>query len=357
MKAMPTQTPFLNYADFDRLWDAFHSGPDAPTGQLFMGVRTTGIYCRPGCPARQPKRTNVRFFATASAAERSGFRACKRCHPNEIQPNPKLAVVESACRYIDEHYEDDVRLDALADALGVSTQTLHRTVREVLGITPRVYARERRLNQFRDELRNGSDVSRAIYGAGFSSPSRVYERAGDDLGMTPAQYRRGAPQEMIQVALGPSPFGVVGVGRTGAGICSIRLGNSPDDVLAAITAEFPHAEIALVEADPDLERIVQHVVAGTSIADLPLDLRGTAFQRKVWTELRRIPRGERRSYQQIATQVGSPRAVRAVANACGANPTALAVPCHRVVRSDGGLGGYRWGADRKQTILALEASA
>jgi AraC family transcriptional regulator of adaptative response/methylated-DNA-[protein]-cysteine methyltransferase len=352
--AMTMSTSVLNYADFDGLWTAFHSGPDAPTGQLFMGVRTTGIYCRPGCPARQPKRTNVRFFATASAAERAGFRSCKRCHPNELQPNPKLAMVESACRYIDENYEDDVRLEALADALGVSSQTLQRTFREVIGITPRVYARERRLDQFRDELRSGSDVSRAIYGAGFSSPSRVYERAGDDLGMTPAQYRRGAPSETIRVALGRSPFGIVGVGRTGAGICSIRLGDTPDDVLSAITTEFPHAEIALVEADPDLDLIVAHVVAGTSIVDLSLDLRGTAFQRKVWTELRRIPRGEQRTYQQIAEQVGSPRSVRAVANACGANPTALAVPCHRVVRSDGALGGYRWGVERKRVILTLE---
>jgi AraC family transcriptional regulator of adaptative response/methylated-DNA-[protein]-cysteine methyltransferase len=263
-------------------------------------------------------------------------------------------MVESACRYIDENYEDDVRLEALADALGVSSQTLQRTFREVIGITPRVYARERRLDQFRDELRSGSDVSRAIYGAGFSSPSRVYERAGDDLGMTPAQYRRGAPSETIRVALGRSPFGIVGVGRTGAGICSIRLGDTPDDVLSAITTEFPHAEIALVEADPDLDLIVAHVVAGTSIVDLSLDLRGTAFQRKVWTELRRIPRGEQRTYQQIAEQVGSPRSVRAVANACGANPTALAVPCHRVVRSDGALGGYRWGVERKRVILTLE---
>jgi AraC family transcriptional regulator, regulatory protein of adaptative response / methylated-DNA-[protein]-cysteine methyltransferase len=352
--AVTMTTSALDYADFDGLWTAFHRGADAPLGQLFMGVRTTGIYCRPGCPARQPKRTNVRFFATASAAERSGFRACKRCHPNELQPNPKLAMVESACRYIDEHYDDDVRLEALADALGVSTQTLQRTFREVIGISPRVYARERRLDQFRDELRGGSDVSQAIYGAGFSSPSRVYERAGGDLGMTPAQYRRGAPEEAIRVALGQSPFGIVGVGRTEAGICSIRLGDSPDDVLSAITSELPHAEIALVESDPDLDRIVAHVVAGTSITDLSLDLRGTAFQRKVWTELRRIPRGEQRTYQQIAEQVGSPRSVRAVANACGANPTALAVPCHRVIRSDGTLGGYRWGVERKQAILTLE---
>ena len=220
-----------------------------------------------------------------------------------------------------------------------------------------MYARERRLDQFRDELRSGSEVSRAIYGAGFSSPSRVFERAGEDLGMSPATYRRGGSSERLEVALGQSPFGVVGVGRTGLGICSVRLGDSPDDVLASIKAELPQAEITLVEADSDLDRIVGHVVDGTAIADLALDLRGTAFQRKVWTELRRIPRGERRTYQQVAERIGSPKAVRAVASACAANPTALAVPCHRVVRTDGGLGGYRWGVERKQAILNLEKSA
>lgn len=353
---MHTATQIPNYANFDHLWDAFHSDANAPLGQLFMGVRTTGIYCRPGCPARQPKRSNVRFFATANAAERAGFRACKRCHPNDVQPDPRLAIVEAACRYIDEHYDEDVRLESLAEALSVSTQTLQRTFRAVIGISPRVYARERRLDQFRDELRQGSDVSRAIYGAGFSSPSRVYERAADDLGMTPARYRRGGEAQQLRVALGRSPFGIVGIGRTEAGICSVRLGDAPDDVLSTIQAEFPRAQVTLVERDHDLDRIIDHVVAGTSIADLPLDLRGTAFQRKVWTELRRIPRGERRSYAEIARQVGSPRAVRAVANACGANPTALAVPCHRVVRSDGALGGYRWGIDRKQAILNLERS-
>jgi AraC family transcriptional regulator of adaptative response/methylated-DNA-[protein]-cysteine methyltransferase len=347
----------LNYADFDHLWDTFHQPEHAPLGQLFMGVRTTGIYCRPGCPARQPKRSNVRFFATANAAERAGFRACKRCHPSDLTPDPKLAVVEAACRYIDEHFEDDVRLDALAAAIGVSSQTLQRTFRDVIGISPRVYARERRLDQFRDELRQGSDVSRAIYGAGFSSPSRVYERVEDDLGMTPARYRRGGLDQAMRVALGQSPFGVIGVGRADSGICSVRLGDTPDDVLAAISAEFPNADITLVEADPDLDRIIDHVVTGTSIADLPLDLRGTAFQRKVWTELRRIPRGQTRSYQEIATTVGNPAAVRAVANACASNPVALAVPCHRVVRSDGAPGGYRWGVERKQAILHLEQSA
>jgi AraC family transcriptional regulator of adaptative response/methylated-DNA-[protein]-cysteine methyltransferase len=352
---MTTQLP--NYADFDTLWEAFHRKEEAPIGQLFMAVRTTGIFCRPGCPARQPKRENVRFFATANAAERAGFRACKRCHPGDLQPDPKLAVVEEACRYIDEHFEEDVRAEAIAMALGVSTQTLQRTFREVIGITPRVYARERRLDQFRDELRAGSDVSRALYGAGFSSPSRVYEKAAGELGMTPARYRKGGEALQLQVALGSSPFGVVGIARSNHGICAVRLGDAPDDVLSALTAEFPKAEITLVEADPDLDRIIGHVVEGTAIADLPLDLRGTAFQRKVWTELRRIPRGEVRSYGEIAAGIGEPKAVRAVAQACAANPTALAVPCHRVVRSDGELGGYRWGPERKRAILDLEQSA
>jgi AraC family transcriptional regulator of adaptative response/methylated-DNA-[protein]-cysteine methyltransferase len=322
-----------------------------------MGVRTTGIYCRPGCPARQPKKQNVRFFATSGAAEQAGFRACKRCHPGEIQADPRLTVVEAACRYIDQHYDEDVGMDALATVLAVSPATLQRAFREVVGISPRVYARERRLHQFRDELRQGSEVSRAIYGAGFSSPSRVYEHSAADLGMTPARYRRGGELAEVRVALGASPFGVIGVGRTENGICSVRLGDSPDEVLAAVKTELPHANISLVDGDPDLERIVAHVVEGTAIAELSLDLRGTAFQRAVWTELRRIPRGQTRTYREIAERVGQPKAVRAVANACASNPTALAVPCHRVVRSDGGLGGYRWGVARKQAILELELIA
>ena len=354
---MTTPDTLPRYADFDALWDTFHLTAGAPLGQLYMGVRTTGIYCRPGCPARQPKKQNVRFFATAGAAERAGFRACKRCHPCDIQADPRLTMVEAACRYIDQHYDEDVRMEALAGALSVSTATLQRAFREVIGISPRVYARERRLDQFRDELRQGTEVSRAIYGAGFSSPSRVYENAVDDLGMTPAKYRKGGDLARVSVALGASPFGVVGVGRTGAGICSVRLGDSPDEVLESIKSELPQAEISLAGADPDLDRIVAHVVDGTAIGDLPLDLRGTAFQRAVWTELRRIPRGQTRTYREIAERVGQPKAVRAVANACASNPAALAVPCHRVVRTDGSLGGYRWGVARKQAILNLEQSA
>ena len=344
----------LNYANFDQLWDAFHDGTKEHYGRLYMAVRTTGIYCRPGCPARQPKQSNVRFFATPTAAERVGYRACKRCRPQELQTDPRLVVVEQACRYIDEHYEDDVTLDGIAAALGVGTQTLQRAFREVVGLSPRTYARERRLTHFRDELRDGSDVSRALYGAGFSSPSRVYERAGTDLGMTPARYRDGGHQQDIVVSIGITPFGAIAVGKTEAGICSVRLGDTPDEVSAAIRSEFPNAAITLTGGDPTLDMIVEHVVAGTSIVALPLDLQGTAFQRKVWTELRKIPRGEQRSYQQIADQIGNPAAVRAVANACGANPVALAVPCHRVVRSDGKTGGYRWGPERKRAILSLE---
>jgi AraC family transcriptional regulator of adaptative response/methylated-DNA-[protein]-cysteine methyltransferase len=210
------------------------------------------------------------------------------------------------------------------------------------------------LSHFRNELRDGSDVSRALYGAGFSSPSRVYERTHQDLGMTPARYRDGAANLQIALSVGLSPFGAVAIGRTDSGICAVRLGDTPDEVSATIREEFPMAAITLAGPDPDLDRIIDHVVSGTSIANLSLDIRGTAFQHKVWDELRKIPRGERRSYAEVASGIGNPAAVRAVANACGANPVALAVPCHRVVRSDGDAGGYRWGRERKQTILGLE---
>ncbi len=319
-----------------------------------MAVRTTGIFCRPGCPAREPKRTNVRFYATASAAQRAGFRACKRCRPGDVAPDPKLALVEAACRYIDENYEENVQLAALAEAIGVSSQSIQRAFREVIGMTPRSYARERRLDQFRTELRDGSDVATAIYGAGFSSPSRVYESANRELGMTPARYGKGGEAHQVRVSIGTTPFGVIGVGSTDTGVCSVRLADTSEAVMNSIRAELPRAEIVDSDDTSDLDRIVQHIVSGTSIAELPLDLQGTAFQRKVWTELRRIPRGERRTYQQVAEGIGSPNAVRAVANACGANPVALVVPCHRVVRTDGGVGGYRWGSERKEAILTIE---
>lgn len=351
---MTSPTFAIDYSNFDALWETFHSDARDAVGRLFMAVRTTGIFCRPGCPARQPKRTNVRFYATASAAQRAGFRACKRCRPGDVAPDPKLALVEAACRYIDENYEENVQLAALAQAIGVSGQSLHRAFRDVIGMTPRSYARERRLDQFRAELRDGSDVSRAIYGAGFSSPSRVYEAAKHELGMTPARYSKGGEAHKVHVAIGVTPFGAIGVGSTRTGICSVRLADTPEAVLNSIRAELPKAEIRETDDTTDLDRIVTHIVSGTSIADLPLDLRGTAFQRKVWTELRRIPRGERRTYQQVADGIGSPNAVRAVANACGANPVALVVPCHRVVRTDGGVGGYRWGSERKEAILSIE---
>ena len=350
-----TAAQLLDYSDPNALWKAFHEPTGEQTGRLFMAVRTTGIYCRPGCPARQPKRENVRFFASAAAAERIGFRACKRCRPNLIQPDPRVQLVEDVCRYLDEHFEEDVRIARVAEALDVSPQSIHRAFREVIGLTPSKYARQRRLEGLRQELRNGDDISRAIYGAGFSSPSRVYEDGASGLGMTPATYRKGGTDQRITVAIGQSPFGVVGVASTGRGVCAVRLGDSPDAVLSEIKGEFSQAEI---ELDPDsgvVQRIVRHVVDGSAIGELALDLRGTVFQRRVWEELRRIPRGERRSYAQIAEGVGSPTAVRAVANACASNPVALVTPCHRVVRSDGGAGGYRWGEDRKRTLLALES--
>lgn len=351
---MTDRTFPLNYADQNALWDAFHDRDRAPIGQLYMAVRTTGIYCRPGCPARSPKRENVRFFATQTAAERAGFRACKRCKPRDTMCDPRLVVVEDACRWIEDNVEEDVSLAALSAALCVGPQTIQRAFRDVLGLTPRAYSRERRLERFRDELRGGSDVAQALYGAGFSSPSRVYESAERDLGMTPARYKSGADQIPIQMSIAETPFGYIGVGRTERGICAVRLGDSAAVVAGSIRGEFPQACLTQVEQDPDLDRIVDHVVQGTAITGLALDVRGTVFQHKVWDELRRIPRGQSRTYTEIARTIGEPKATRAVANACGANPVALAVPCHRVVRADGATGGYRWGAERKAAILEME---
>lgn len=241
----------LDYGNFDSLWAAFHWDDRAATGRLFMAVRTTGIFCRPGCPARQPKPGNVRFFATASAAQRAGFRACKRCRPGDVTPDPKLALVEAACRYIDENFAENVKLDALANALNVSGQTLQRAFRDVIGLSPRAWARERRLSELRSELRSGADVTGAIYGAGFGSASRVYESAASDLGMTPSRYGKGGEAHTVSVAVGTTPFGVIGVGKTDTGICSVRLGDSEAAVIQAIQAELPKAASSV----PAIQRI------------------------------------------------------------------------------------------------------
>jgi AraC family transcriptional regulator of adaptative response/methylated-DNA-[protein]-cysteine methyltransferase len=354
---MHATAPALDLTNADGLWAIFQNRDDRYAGRVYLGVRTTGIYCRPKCPARAPKRQNVVFFLTRESAEAAGFRPCKRCKPDQLAPDPRVALVERACRAIEERLPDEIDGDAIAAALGVPTERLQRVFREVSGVSLASHIRGRKMQHLRDGLRQRRDVAFAIYDAGFSSSSRVYEHAGRELGMTPVAYRDGGAGERACVAVERTPFGELLVAWTERGICAVRLGASTEELLADLRREFPAAELADAESErPQIRQLVEHVLKGTALAELPFDVRGTLFQRRVWEELRRIPRGETRTYAEVAAAIGEPGAVRAVANACGANRAALAIPCHRVVRSDGGLGGYRWGVERKRQLLAAEGA-
>ena len=326
--------------------------------QLFVyGVRSTGIYCRPTCPSRRPNRGQVSFFAGPEAAERAGFRACRRCNPKDIASrDARVAAVQRICREIDAHLEDPVRLGALGKLAGLSPAHLQRTFRHVLGISPLQYARARRVLLLKSNLKRGDDVTDAMYNAGFGSSSRLYEHASGELGMTPATYRKGGAGMSIHYSTVSSTLGRLLVAATERGVCAVRFGDSSRELLNELRREFPLAEIQ--EEVTGNSALVQRVVAcaeGHAVdPDIPLDIRGTAFQAKVWETLRKIPRGETRTYADIAKAIGEPKAVRAVANACGSNPVAVVIPCHRIVRSDGAAGGYRWGVERKQMLLKRE---
>lgn len=352
--ALYADTP-LDITDPDRMWSIFAERDSRYDGKIFIAVRTTKIYCRPRCPARAPKRENVRFYLTRERAEAAGYRACKRCKPDQVVTDPRLATVEAACRHVAAHLDDELAVDEVASAVGHSAASLQRLFREVTGVALASYVRGQRMDRLRHGLKGRSDVTFAIYDAGFSSSSRVYERADRELGMTPATYRAGAAGQTVRVVVSGSPLGQVLVARTDNGICAVRLGDDADALRAELIAEFPNAEMVEGDDGSIVREVVDTVVRGTAIPDLHLDVRGTIFQRRVWEELRRIPRGETRTYAQVAEAIGRPSAVRAVANACAQNQAALVIPCHRVVRTDGGVGGYRWGAERKQAILAAEA--
>lgn len=351
------ETAALDITDPDRMWNIFVERDSRYDGKIFLAVKTTKIYCRPRCPARSPKRENVRFYLTRESAEAAGYRACKRCKPDQVLIDPRLATVEAACRHVAGHLDDDLTVDRVAAAVGHTAASLQRLFREVTGVSLSSYIRGQRMDRLRRGLKGKTDVTYAIYDAGFSSSSRVYERADGELGMTPATYRAGAAGQTVSVVVSDSPLGPLLVARTDKGICSIRLGDDAEALKAELAVEFPHAELVDEPGgDAIVQDVVDTVVRGTAIPDLHLDVRGTVFQRRVWEELRRIPRGETRTYAEVAAAVGRPSAVRAVANACAANQAALVIPCHRVVRSDGALGGYRWGVDRKQIILAAESA-
>jgi len=326
-------------------------------GAFVYAVRSTGIYCRPSCPSRRPRRELVSFFPIPEAAEQAGFRACRRCSPTSVNgAHPDVALVRDACRRLDSHPDEPASMAALSARTGTSPRRLLRAFQAVLGVTPRQYRDAWRLERFKRQLHERKRVSPATYAAGYGSSSRVYERAGAQLGMTPATYARGGRGARIAFTVVPCPLGRLLVAATERGICRIGVGAGAEELAAGLRAEFPAAEIRR-DRGP-LRRWVgairRHLEGRAPHLDLPLDVRATAFQRAVWEALRKIPYGSTRSYAEIARAIGRPRATRAVARACATNPAAIVIPCHRVVRADGDLGGYRWGIRRKRALIEGE---
>jgi AraC family transcriptional regulator of adaptative response/methylated-DNA-[protein]-cysteine methyltransferase len=345
-------------AEQDPRWFAVMARDARMDGSFVYSVRTTGVYCRPSCAARLANPRNVRFHATPAEAEAAGFRPCKRCRPDAPPQRERHAArVAEACRMI-EAAEEPPPLAALAQAAGMSPHHFHRVFKSITGLTPKDYAAAHRARRAREALARNGTVTEAIYEAGFSTSSRFYEKAPSMLGMPPSAYRRGGAKAVIRFALGECSLGSILVASSDKGVCAILLGDDPAALLRDLQDRFPQAE--LIGGDPEFEALVAQVVGFVEAPgiglDLPLDLRGTAFQQRVWRALRDIPAGMTVSYAEIARRIGAPAAVRAVGAACGANALAVAIPCHRVVRSDGGLSGYRWGIERKRTLLAREAA-
>jgi AraC family transcriptional regulator of adaptative response/methylated-DNA-[protein]-cysteine methyltransferase len=341
----------------DSRWEAVAARDARFDGRLVYGVRTTGVYCRPSCSSRRPRRENVVFFGAPAAAESAGFRPCRRCHPNDEARTREIHAVLRACRLLDDSLDQQPGLKALGAAVGLSPWHLQRRFTRIIGVSPRAYVEARRAERLRQGLRRGETVSRAVYGAGYGSGRPVYERKRELLGMTPATYRRGGQGATVRWTLAESPLGTLLVAATERGVCSVQLGDSDEALEASLRRELPAAEL---RRDPGpltewVRRILDHLGGTEPRIDVPVDVRATAFQWRVWEALRGIPRGATRSYAEIAQEVGAAGAARAVAKACASNPVALVVPCHRVVRADGAPGGYRWGAERKQKLLAIEA--
>jgi AraC family transcriptional regulator of adaptative response/methylated-DNA-[protein]-cysteine methyltransferase len=345
--------------DDESRWQALLRRDAGADGLFFYSVRTTGVYCRPSCAARRPRRENVRFHATRAEAERAGFRPCKRCRPE--QPGlaeERAALVARACRLI-ESAEEAPGLDALATAAGMSRYHFHRVFTAVAGVTPKAYAAAHRARRLREELDRRDSVTEAIYGAGFGSSGRFYAQAPAVLGMTPTDFRGGGDGASIRFAVGACSLGSVLVAATDRGVCAILLGDDGGVLERDLRQRFPRAR--LIGGDRGFDALVASVVRLVETPalglGLPLDVRGTAFQQRVWQALREVPAGTTTTYTRIAARIGAPKAVRAVAHACASNALAVAIPCHRVVRRDGALAGYRWGVRRKRALLAREAAA
>lgn len=340
-------------------WQALEERDTHMDGVFYFAVMTTGVYCRPSCPSRRPRRENVIFFQRRDAAERAGFRPCLRCKPErERARDAHSELVEKICRYLEQHLDEAVTLDGLSRQLKLSPFHLQRTFKAATGITPRAYADFCRLESFKSGLREGRPVTAALYDAGYGSSSRLYERAASQLGMTPTAYRRGGAGMTIRYDLVDTPAGVLLVGATSKGVCAIQFGDSAKDLEESIRGEFPAAGLRRDRAflAPWAGQLREHLRGRLQKLDVPLDIQATAFQRRVWEYLQSIPYGNTRSYGEIARAIRQPKAARAVARACASNPVAVVIPCHRVVRGDGESGGYRWGAGRKRKLLEMERS-
>lgn len=376
-----------------RQWQQVLARDTTADGQFFYAVKSTGIYCRPSCPSRRPARKNVSFFSTAAAAEEAGFRACKRCEPERAtpRPDPQAGVIAAAAGYLTEHATERTRLADLAKVTGVGRLTLLRGFRRVLGVSPGEFAKAQRVARFKEALRPeavGADavgpaarrapqaaspargakpaavkrITDAIYEAGFGSSSRLYEGSGEALGMTPRVMRDGGAGLVIRYTTAASPLGRMLVAATTAGVCAIAFGRDDAELVGGLRQRFDKAQLLAAKGNSGwLAEAVAFVASQTGehplAATFPLDVRATAFQQRVWRALRQIPRGQTRSYSELARELGKPTAARAVAAACGANPVAIAVPCHRVVGRDGSMTGYRWGIERKRKLLAAEAAS
>jgi AraC family transcriptional regulator of adaptative response/methylated-DNA-[protein]-cysteine methyltransferase len=341
----------------DLRWAALVARNPEADGAFFYSVETTGVYCRPSCAARLARPENVRFHWTCEDAEKAGFRPCQRCKPNQPSWIEQYAAkVTKACRIIEES-ETALGLEELAKRVGVSTYYFHRVFKMIAGLTPREYAVAHREKRVRNALGRSDTVTKAIFDAGYNSNSRFYEKSNEVLGMTPSHYRAGGANTEIRFAIGECSLGSILVAQSDRGVCAILMGDDPDALARDLQDRFPRAN--LIGGDGEFEQRVAKVIGFVEAPgiglDLPLDVRGTAFQQRVWQVLREIPAGKTASYTDIANRIGSPNSVRAVARACAANALAVAIPCHRVVRNDGGLSGYRWGVERKRALLEKEA--
>jgi AraC family transcriptional regulator, regulatory protein of adaptative response / methylated-DNA-[protein]-cysteine methyltransferase len=361
MTAMPGKPmkPTLPAVADDPRWRRIVARDKTADGHLWYSVATTGVYCRPSCPSRIASPRNVALHDSLDSARATGFRPCRRCNPDGPSIEcENAALVAKACRIIEES-EEEPALEELADAVGRSSSYFHRLFKATTGLTPKAYGAAHRAQKVRQGLASGNTVTEAIYDAGFNSSGRFYEKSTGMLGMTPSRYRAGGANEEIKFAVGQTSLGAILVASSRKGVAAILLGNDPDQLVRNLQDRFPNAH--LVGADRDYEgliaRIVGYIEAPGIGLDLPLDVRGTAFQQRVWQALREIPVGQTLCYAEVARRIGSPQAVRAVAAACAANNIAIAIPCHRVVRNDGALSGYAWGVERKRALIDREASA